>query len=539
MRNVFIIAMLAMSLTGCLEGGAKSAVADAPSTPAPGPSPTPTPSPSPAPSPAPDEFIVPTAAPQLSFAQLSSATLYARAGEAIPLDFSLTNPTGATPECNWYMEIPSQAGFPAGIAKAQFGTVNGDCTPFVHNQTNTLNYHYWVYVQAGASTLAYEWTVTFVSSAANVAVSITDATASGTYRVYDTKRFEAVVDDKDQDGTCSWKVDGVQVSTSCVAYTISAASGTRTLLFTIADGSTSDSESWTVKPGASVTAFLPASANVANGASQAFTATLADPNSAGATCEFRKDGSVVQSGSCVYNYTGDGALHTITVEAVYGAEHSGTLSTAYAYGAVNNPVSLTTTIPAQGEMYLFASETSNVFGVSTWSDVDGDAQFEWYLNGVKTNCDTSALCSYTNVLHNGIQLDNFSLSGVVVKVILTDGQYSASKTWLAHVDRVSMDSNQPAGTRCNAQGKKFWIYGTGFESTDTISIQNQNITLTKVYVSDSAVQVELPSTVTVGSQKIRVVKAYNANQSPSGSTGSTVETAFGFVTFTTAAQYCN
>lgn len=535
MRNVFIIAMLAMSLMGCLEGPAASNTTTLPSTPAP----TPTPTPSPTPSPAPDEFTVPAATPQLSFSQVSSAALYARAGDAIPLDFTLDNPTGDTAKCNWYMEIPPQPLMPAGIAKAQFGTVNGNCNAFTHNQTSQLNYRYWVYVNAGSSTLEYEWNVTFVSSAANTAVSITDATTAGTYRVYDTKRFEVTVDDKDLDGTCSWKVDGVQVSTSCVSYTISAASGTRTLLFTVADGSTSDSASWTIKPGAKITAFTPSSANVANGGNQTFTATLSDPNSASATCEFRKDSVVVQSGACAYSYTGDGALHTITVEAMYGAEASGSISTAYAYGPVNNGVSLTTTIPATGEMYLFAGETSGVFGVSTWSDPDGDAQFEWYLNGVKTDCDTSSLCTYTNVLHNGIQLDNFSLSGVVVKVVLTDGQYSASKTWLAHIDRVTIDTNQPAGNRCNAQGTKFWIYGTGFESTDTISIQNQNIVLTKVYTSDNAVQVQLPAGVGTGSQKIRVVKSYNSNQSPSASTGSQVDTAFGFVTFTTSATYCN
>ncbi|MBX2989151.1 MAG: hypothetical protein KF802_14770 [Bdellovibrionaceae bacterium] len=488
--------------------------------------------------PAPDEYTVPAPVPQLAFDQVPSSTLYARDADAIPLGFTLNNPTGETPKCNWFMEIPPQASMPSGIAKQQFGTVNGNCDPFVHNQISQLDFRYWVYISAGSSTLEYQWDVTYVSSAVNTAVSISSATDSGTYRVYDSKLFSVVVDDRDQDGTCSWKIDGVEVSTSCVNYTISAASGTRTLSFEIADGSTGDSKSWTIKPAAKITGFTPASANIANGASQAFVATLSDANSSGATCEFRKDNVVVQSGSCTYNYTGDGAMHTITVEAVYGAEHSGTLSTAYAYGPANNPVSFDSFTPSHtGVMYFAPGETSNTFGV-TYTDVDGDAQFKWYLGGVEVDCDVSSSCTYTNPLKNGIQLDNFAGSSVVVKVVLSDGQYSASKTWLAHIDRAEINENLPAGTKCNASGTEFWIYGRGFESTDTITLQNQNVVLTKLYTSDNAVKVKLPQSVSPGMQKVRIVKAYNANQTLSGNTGSTVDTAFGFVTFTNASQYC-
>lgn len=489
--------------------------------------------------PTPDEFVVPAAVPQISFSQVSSSTLYARSADAIPLDFTLSNPTGETPKCNWYMEVLPDAGIGfGGIAKAQFGTVGGPCDPFVHNQTNQLNYRYWVYISAGNSTLEYQWDVEYVSSAVNTAVSISSATAAGTYRVYDSKQFTVVVDDKDQDGTCSWKVDGVEVSTSCVSYTISAASGTRTLSFAIADGSTNDSRSWTIKPAAKITAFTPASANIANGASQAFVATLSDTNSSGATCEFKKDNVVVQSGSCTYNYTGDGAMHTITVEAIYGAEHSGTLSTAYAYGPANNPVSFTQFYPSHtSSMYFAPGETSNLFGVD-FTDVDGDATFKWYLNGVEVDCDVSSSCTYTNPLKNGIKLDNFAGSSVVVKVVLSDGQYSASKTWLAHIDRVEINESLSAGTKCNASGAEFWIYGRGFESSDVITLQNQNVVLTKLYTSDNAVKVKLPQSVSPGMQKIRVVKSYNANQTLSGNTSSTVDTAFGFVTFTNSSSYC-
>lgn len=488
--------------------------------------------------PPPDEYTVPAAAPQISFSQVSSSTLYARSADAIPLDFTLSNPTGETPKCNWYREVLPDAGIGfGGIAKAQFGTVGGPCDPFVHNQTNQLNYRYWVYISAGSSTLEYQWDVTYVSSSVNTALAILGSTAEATYRIFDSKLFTVELDDRDRDAVCSWKIDGVEVATNCLNYTASAASGTRTLTFEAHDSSSNVSKTWTLKPAAKITSISPTSVNLANGASQVFTVAVDDPNSSGATCKFYVDSSLVQSGSCSYTHTGDGSAHVVDAQLVYGAEVAGTI-TAYAYGPVNNPVSFTQFYPSHtSSMYFAPGETSNLFGVD-FTDVDGDAQFKWYLGGVEVDCDVSSACTYTNPLKNGIRLDNFAGSSVVVKVVLSDGQYSASKTWLAHIDRVEINESLLAGTKCNAAGAEFWIYGRGFESSDVITLQNQNVVLTKLYTSDNAVKVKLPQSVSPGSQKIRVTKSYNANQTLSGNTGSIVDTAFGFVTFTNSSSYC-
>lgn len=547
--KMVIIAILALGMAGCETKGFQNSTSTDPiATPGNGaapPDPAPTPVTTPVVNPttpvttivvnpvqAPDEFVVPAPAPQLSFAQVSSNTLYARAGDAVSLSFTLDNPTGQTPKCNWYREILPQTLMPSGDPKAQFGTVNGTCAAFVHNQVSQISfYRYTVYISAGASTLSYQWDVNYVSSAANVAVSITDSTAAGTYRIYDTQKFSVTVDDKDRDGICSWKIDGVEKSTSCVSYNAPAAAGTRALSFSVHDGSTSDSKSWTLKPAAKITDFTPASVNVANNAHQIFTATLSDTNSAGATCQFAEDGNVVQTGACSFNYTGNGSAHTITVQAMYGAEASGTLSTAHALGPINNTVLIKEVIPAHtSEVYFAQGENTNTFGVSTWDDVDGDGVFEWYLNGIKTNCASSTKCHYTSAAKNGIALDNFSVT-TVIKVVLTDGQYSSSKTWLAHTDHVTFNENVP-GSIGNTSGDTMTLYGTGFESTDVFTIQSLNIPLQIVSVSDTVVTLKV-SNVNTGApgalQKLRVKKTWNSDQSLTGTTGSTVESSVGYI----------
>lgn len=518
------IMLIAFVLTAC-GGGAGGGSASVPSVDDPT-APTP---------PSSDEYVVPAAKPQLAFSEVSATQILARAGDAIPLSFTVINPTSEPLKCNWFVQnLPNVGlGF-AGDSKHQEGVVDGPCSTQIHNQTGMTDKKYWVYINAGDLTLEYEWTVTYTASGANDAVSIVGSTTAGTYRIYDSKRFEVEVLDRDLDGVCSWRINGVEVSTSCVAYTAVAAAGTRTLTFTIDDGPTDAMRSWTLRPAAKVTALTPTSANVSNGGSQVFTATLSDPFSSGAMCEFLNNGSVAQSrGSCTYNFTGNGTSRTIKVRAVYdsgGVEFDSTQLTASALGPVNNGVSLDSFVPAHTtKMYLSTGVTSNVFGVDTWTDVDGDAYFEWYLNGVKVDCDTDARCTYTSpVVKNGIQLDNFQNS-MVIKVVFTDGQYSASKTWLAHIDYVEIDENRPAVVG-KAAGSEFWVYGRGFESTDTFTIQNLNIPLEKVQVLDGAVKLRTTQFISHSGANvaIRVQKSWNANQAlPSAPTSFQVQSSMG------------
>lgn len=80
-----------------------------------------------------------------------------------------------------------------------------------------LDSNYWVYISNGQTTISFAWQVHYQSSAANNPVSSTAVTSEGTYRVYDNKSFDVLVDDKDLDGVCTWKVDGTLVM-SCNTY---------------------------------------------------------------------------------------------------------------------------------------------------------------------------------------------------------------------------------------------------------------------------------------------------------------------------------
>lgn len=196
---------------------------------------------------------------------------------------------------------------------------------------------------------------------------------------------------------------------------------------------------------------------------------------------------------------------------------AGSPLTAYAKLPVNNPVTITSYLPSHATVFYYATgETTNTFGIDAWTDTDGDAWFEWYIGGMKVDCATSSLCTYTNPLHNGITVNG---PRGVVEESLTDGQYSDFRNWDTRIDTSTIHQSFPVGYKCARVGETFWTDGTGFDSADTYSLQNQNIVLEKVYSSYSAVQLRVPVAPAVGSQKVRVSKSYNANQTVTGNTG--------------------
>jgi len=559
MKKLLVLSIASVMMTGCLSGGggggsSVSTPAPVPSDPTPSPAPAPTPSPTPDPTPVytPVDMPVPTVnVNQISFTNTAPALIYAKGGDQVLLTFDVNNPLGNTLTCNFWMEVPPQPAYPDGIAKQQIGTVNGTCDPFligrnawVHNQTGSVDQNYWVYVGNGESTISYAWQIKYTADVVNNPVSIvTTDVAPGLYRVYDVKYFGVVIDDKDANGTCSWKVDGVEKSTSCVNYKYTQSdSATHTLTFKISDASTSDQRSWTLKPAAKLTGVTPTSANLASGSSQVYTATVSDPNSSGALCEFKVDGSLAQSrGSCTFNYTRTGSqAHTITVDIAYdssGIEVAGSPLTAYALLPLNNPVSITSWFPAHTQiMYMEPNEKSNDFGIDGWTDVDGDAKFETYWNGNKIDCSLGSVCNYTNPNKNGVSV-NANKYGTL-KIVLTDGQYSDFRSWQVRLNEVKIDENQPVGYKCNKAGTTFVVYGSGFDEYDTVTLQNTDIKLTVVERMGSHMKLKLPVDVPTAYQKIRVVKTFNANQSITGKTGSQYETAVGFVKFASTAPYC-
>lgn len=419
---------------------------------------------------------------KLSFVDVLASNISAKGGASIPLAFTINNPLANTATCNWWIELPpkpSVGGF-AGIARHQEGTVNGPCT-WTHNQTNQLDTNVWVYVSNGESTIEYQWTIIYNPSAVNIPVGIVTSTAAGTYRVFDTMKFSATVDDKDSDATCTWKVDGVTMNTSCVGYTYTqSGSATKTLVFRIEDSATNAQVSWTVKPAAKVS-ISPA---VATG-NQVFTATLLDPHSVGAICQFSLDGSIVQTGACTYSYTGTG-IHTVEAKASYDSVLSDA-AIAQVVLPANQTVSITGYTPAEQKKYFPKNTDTTEYKITNFTDADGDARIDWYVGGIKTDCDTSANCDYTNAQKTGMILKNLTRS-TTVKATLTDGQYSSSKSWLAAIDTPVIDGNQPSGSVCNQANRMtgiiltFWVHGSEFELTDTWKLSTgEPLTVLRTY----------------------------------------------------------
>lgn len=517
-----LIFIIAITLTGCLSGGGGGGSSTSPSTDAPS---------APGSGSSPPESDIPIAqapsANQLSFTQISASTIYARGGDSIPLTFTVNNPVSSTVTCNWWVTYPPNPGLSfAGVAKTQEGTVNGPCA-FTHNQINQLDKVVQVYVSNGETTVSYTWNIMYAATAPNQAVGIITGTATGTYYVYDKATFAVSVDDDDRDGACTWKIDGgATVSTSCLSYEISAASGNRTLVFRIDDGVTNATRSWSITPAAKVTSVTPAVVATAHGASQLFTATLTNTNSATNVCEVFVDG-VSQGFSCVYNYTrSDYVNHEIKFKwnSGVGTVVNPATVTAVAAAPNNQSVSIDGYIPVPQELYYAQGVDTANYGV-TYTDADGDARFEWYLNGVKTDCDVSTLCDYSSGNKNGIVVKSIQAT-TVIKVVLTDGQYSAQKSWIARIDTATIDTNQPVGTVCSNTGTTFWIQGSNFDANDVFTLQNTNVTLTKVQTTYGSVKLQIPQGMGNAVQKLRVTK----------SSGVVTETAFGYVSF--HSSYC-
>lgn len=474
---------------------------------------------------------------QLSFATVSPAQIKVQSGAALALNFTVTDPLNKH-TCTWWREVPPQPLVPAGQAKAIYGTVNNtDCTPMVHNQTNQLNYNWWVYVSNGETTISYAWNLTYVAVPPSDPVAVSAVTAEGTYRVFSTKLFEVHVTDLDLAGVCTWKLDGVLKSNSCTSYTHTQDSSNHSLVFAIASAVNTAIATWTVKPQAHITSLTPATGL----SGQAFTAVISDPNSSGGYCRWYLDGVVQNNytGQLSYTYSGTGT-HVVSVDVAYlGGDLNGTPLTAYALPPVVSPVNVVSSFPIAKEIYLPVGTLSPgvAFGVDDFQDPGGTAWFEWYVDGVKVDCTASSWCQYSGSVkgngRDGILFKGLpAVGGAILKVVLTNGLYSSSRNWLVHSETATIDENQPTGG-CNTAGTSFWIYGKGFESSDVVTLQNQNIVLNKVLVSDFAMHLTLPQAVSAGTQAIQIVKTWSTtiNQAIDGTTGSQVKTSISFITF--------
>jgi hypothetical protein len=250
-----------------------------------------------------------------------------------------------------------------------------------------------------------------------------------------------------------------------------------------------------------------------------FSATVSDPFISGYQCEFKLDGTLAQArGSCSFSFTkGDNLNHQIDVDVVYdsaGNEKNGAPLSSFVKPPANKPVYINAAIPATGITYYYAAgATSNVFGIDDWTDEDGDAHFEWYQGTKKLDCSLNTICSYTNPLKNGIQLNNYGTytSGGNITVVLTDGQYSASKSWQHNIDTSTIDLNQPVGWVCNKAGTKFYVFGTGFDSADVFTAQTRNVALSKHLIGSTLVELTLTVDIPNGGQSIKVDKNGNTN----------------------------
>lgn len=474
------------------------------------------------------EPVAPTPNPnQISIVSGSSSSIYLRSNENATLSFVINDPLNNS-KCTWRMIV--------GAVDSLFGTLNGNCNAYVHNQYNSLDWTYIVYVNNGETVTSYQWNIYYTTNAPNNGVSASAVEpAAGNVRVYDTKTFYVDRTDIDGDGACSWTLDTVQVSTSCYSYKYTQADGNaHDVVFTITDGvHAAATVSWVAKPAAKIASLTPTSAGIANGASQLYTATLTNPNSVTTYCKWKIDGVTDTVGACTYNYTrSDASVHAISADVVYnvgGTDENLTPSTSYANLPANQGVSITSYTPASDKLYYAEGATSVTIGLQTWSDPDGDAWVDWYINNVKTDCDTSSLCNYTNPgLHNGIEIANYTGEYLVLKAVLTDGQYSASRSWIVQLDHSELNAGAAVGTKCRNQGTTFTVYGRGLESSDTFTIQNQNVVLDKIQVNSLSATLRLPQQVLTGNQAIRVNKGGVLNTTVSN-----------YVTFTNDPLVCN
>ena len=380
-------------------------------------------------------------------------------------------------------------------------------------------------------------TATPTATPVNHPVSVTSPIAEGNLHVYGTKIIEVSITDEDSDGVCSWKRNGVEISNACSNYT--ADSGTYLLSFAIRDFVSEQILSWNIKLGGTINSISPTSVNKVSGQTQVFTASISGEG----ICEFRINDVLAQArGSCSYTFTKSGTstehVDAALVYNIQGSEREADVKTAYILPAINNGVSINAYTPLNDTMYFENRSTSTAFEITNYTDVDGHAWFDWYINDVKVDCNLDTRCTYTNGLKNGTRLDNYSGSEMVLKAVFTDGQYSAIRTWLVRLSTpVILEPPYVAqlGYFCrfgSTHPSEFYIWGKGFESSDVFTLQNQNITLTKVSVGYTMVKLRVTSNVSSGMQAVRVQKVlglYPNNQ---------YTTALGFVNFTESSQYC-
>lgn len=458
--------------------------------------------------------------------------------------FTLNVPFDAKTRCTWWKEVPAKPEYDwEGTPWTAFGTVNGICDATgvapqgfqKHEQWNVLDTNYMVVVRynGGESYTTHSWSFEYDDGSVNHPVSVTAVTPEGNVFAHEDVTFRISVSDPDGDGTCSWELDNVEVSTNCYQHTIEASSSTRELVFTIDDGvNASDSVAWTIKPGAVITGVSPSTVNLSNGQSQTFTAAVTDTLSSGAQCLWRVDGSQEQLGSCSYNFTqSSSSTKKIEVELSYDGDLSGVVHTVYAHPPANQGVSIETYGPLAANIYLPEGSQQYAFSVDSYTDPDGDAHFEWFINGNQVNCDTSALCSWGNANREGVILWPFGEAGfnghrIVLTAKLTDGQYSATRTWTIRRDSSIVNESVVVGNRCNQAGTTFTVFGKGFEASDKFWIEGQHIQLQVLSFTDDRATLRLPVNVLSGSQAVAVEKGSTINQ-----------TAFGFVNFNSA--YCN
>lgn len=454
-----------------------------------------------------------------------SSEIQAPSGGAYSVSFQVHNPSGLPVTCYW-TRIGRHPSFEEDQVSTWFAGSN-KCDSWVYNQNSQVSNEFIVHVSNGQKIASHSWNFIYTSESVNHPVSISlknNTPDSGDVRVFESMLFQVEVQDPDGDGVCSWKVDGATVSSSCAQYSYSVSADPKTLVFTITDGVHTASKTWVVYPAAKVDVVTPQTAGVAVGASQAFTASLLNPQGVSALCEWKKNGSLAQArGSCSYTYTRENSeVQTIVVDVVYTADGGErnllpTPKTVYATMPTNQPVSLSSFTPSVADTvwHFSVGATSNVFGVTDWVDPDGDAWFEWYFNSTKVDCNNYAYCTYTNPgLKNGIQIDNYHGAQIHLKVKITDGQYSDEKTWIIRNTHSTINKSILPGNfgqLCYLSGTTFTIHGLGFESTDTFKLMNQNIVLEKVTVGYTMVTLRIPQNTGQGGQAVSVTKNGNTD----------------------------
>jgi hypothetical protein len=446
----------------------------------------------------------------------ASQTINTVYGSEITLNFTVNDPLNSH-TCYWLQIIPVQTGYASAVTSS-FG--NGLCNAVTYSQTGSVSTNYILVVDNGVSNATYEWDFAWHSTAPATVVSASPQSPSiaNTVLVYNTQMFTVTTSDTGGNGACAWTVDGNQVSTDCVQYNYTQTdSNQHTIVFTIIDGSQYGTVTWGVQPAAQLTSVTPSLANVATGGSQLFVATASDPNSSGYLCQWELDGSLAQTrGSCSYNYVRQNATpHVITVDLVYDSQGdlaNNAPATVYADPAALQAPSITgVSTPTGVTSYYTVGQTTAVFGVTSYSDPSGGAEFVWTINGVVVNCNTSSICTNTGgSLNNGIELQNYNGTHYNIQVSLTNGQYSSTASWMVNTPTDTINETIIPGTICHAAGTTFTIFGSGFESTDVFTLQNQNLTLIPVAITPTYVQLKLPSGVSPALQGVKALKT-NSN----------------------------